>query len=114
MIAFRSSSQTIHAVKFPDSQTLTLKTSKLLSELTPFQRDALQMALSGHIPKIVELIESWDKDARALLLQGVTHIQRLSTEQYLLAHALAQLAARFNAWRFTTVELPDELGTDRR
>ena len=73
------------------SQTLALKTSALLKELSPLQRDALQRALSGHFPLMLEFIDQWDHDAQLLASQGVPNIQRLSAESYLQAHILGHL-----------------------
>jgi len=73
------------------SQTLALKTSALLKELSPLQRDALQHALSGNFPLMLEFIDQWDHDAQLLADQGVPNIQRLSAESYLQAHILGHL-----------------------
>lgn len=73
------------------SQTLALKTSALLEELSPLQRDALQRALAGCFPSMLEFIEQWDQDAILLVNKGIPNIQRLSAESYFQAHVLSHL-----------------------
>lgn len=73
------------------SQSLALKTSTLLEELSPLQRDALQRALAGDFPSMLKLIDQWDRDALLLANQGIPGIQRLSTETFLQAHVLGHL-----------------------
>lgn len=73
------------------SQSLALKTSTLLEELSPLQRDDLQRALAGDVPSMLKLIDQWDQDALLLANKGVPGIQRLSTEIFLQAHVLAKL-----------------------
>lgn len=80
-----------HALSNKTSQTLALKTSILLEELSPLQRDALQRALAGHFPSMLEFIDQWDQDALLLANQGVPGIQRLSAESQLQAHVLGHL-----------------------
>lgn len=90
MLAFRAvhspSSQPIET-----SQSLTLKTADLLEELSPLQRNALQHALAGNFPLMLNYIDQWDQDAQLLTNQGIQGIQRLSTEAYLQAHVLGHL-----------------------
>ena len=59
-VAFRPTEISAPSPLSFNSQTLALKTSQLLEELSPLQRDALQSALSGHFPLMVEMIEQWD------------------------------------------------------
>lgn len=73
------------------SQSLTLKTSTLLKELSPLQRDTLQQALAGNFPLMLKFIEQWDNDAQLLTNNGLKDIQRLPTEVYLQAHILGHL-----------------------
>lgn len=70
------------------SQSLALKTSILLEELSPLQRDTLQRALAGNVPLMLEFIHQWDQDALLLTHQGIEGIQRLSAENLLQAHVL--------------------------
>lgn len=90
MLAFR----TTHHSFVPasnDPQTLALKTSQLLQELSPFQRETLKEALSGNFQKMVELIDAWDQDATTLAHQGIVNVEHLPPEQYLQAHLIGYL-----------------------
>jgi iron complex transport system substrate-binding protein len=89
-LAFRPISSPL-TLSIETSQTLALKTSALLEELSPLQRDALQRALAGHFPSMLKFIDQWDQDAIMLANQGVPDIQRLSAESYLQAHVLGHL-----------------------
>lgn len=91
MIAFPPSIPSIPSTSSSYSQSLALKTDNLLEELSSFQRDALQRALSGHFPLMLEFIDQWDRDARWLADQGVNGIQRLSAETFFQAHILGRL-----------------------
>lgn len=93
MLAFRSGQHSLPIAPMHKTQTLALKTSQLLEALSPLQRDALQSALSGHFPLMLELIEKWDRDAQALSQEGISNIQRLPSEHYLQAHILGHLLA---------------------
>lgn len=73
------------------SQSLSLKTSSLFEELSPFQRNALQHALAGQFPLMLDFINQWDQDAQLMTNQGVEGIQRLPTETYLQVHILGHL-----------------------
>jgi iron complex transport system substrate-binding protein len=73
------------------SQSLSLKTTSLLEELSPFQREALQQALAGHVPLMLEFIDHWDQDAQFLTTKGLAHIQRLPPETLLQARILGKL-----------------------
>jgi iron complex transport system substrate-binding protein len=87
-----TSSDRIHC-----SQVLYLKTSRLLEELSSFQRDALQKALAGHFPSMVEFIEKWDRDAQLLAQKGIKGIQRLPSETYFQARILGELLKNSSA-----------------
>lgn len=89
-LAFRSPSSA-PLLSSITSQTLALKTSSLLEELSPLQRDALHQALSGNFSLMLDLIDAWDQDAQLLAQKGLSNIQRLSTEHYLQAHILGHL-----------------------
>lgn len=73
-----------------NTQSLALKTSQLLEELSPLQRESLHAALSGNFSLMVDLIEQWDLDAQILSRQGISS-QRLSSDHYLQAHILGHL-----------------------
>lgn len=90
VLAFHSTSKTSF-LPIENSQSLALKTSVLLETLPPLQRDALQRALAGNFPLMLEFIDQWDKDALLLTHQGVQGVQRLSAETYLQAHVLGHL-----------------------
>jgi iron complex transport system substrate-binding protein len=91
MLAFRPPAVPISYPAALSSQSLALKTSVLLEELSPLQRDALQRALSGHFSLMVEFINQWEQDAQLLAQKGVKGIQRLSKEKYIQAHILGHL-----------------------
>lgn len=90
-LAFRPVSSAIPLVSPLTSQSLSLKTSNLLEELSPLQRDALQRALAGHFPLMLDFIDQWDQDAQLLVKKGVQGIQRLPEEKFFQAHVLGHL-----------------------
>lgn len=90
ILAFRASSAS-SPLPVDISQSLSLKTSILLEKLSPLQRDALQRALSGHVPCMMDFIDQWEQDALMLADLGVNGIQRLPAESYLQAHILGHL-----------------------
>ncbi len=71
------------------NESLALKTSLLLEELSPLHRDTLHQALAGDYALIIQLIDQWDNDAKKLHARGVKGIQRLSDESLLQAHLLS-------------------------
>lgn len=89
--AFRQSEPPFSSPNTVHSQTLSLKTSQLLQELSPLQREALHQALSGNFSKMFDLIEQWDLDAQILKRKGIQNIQRLSSDQYCQAQILSHL-----------------------
>lgn len=88
LFAFRQTEPTF--IPSTIAQPLTLKTSQLLEELSPLQRESLHTALSGNFSLMVDLIEQWDLDAQILARQGIPN-QRLSSDHYLQAHILGHL-----------------------
>ncbi len=90
-LAFRAPSSAAPLLSSITSQPLALKTSSLLEELSPLQRETLHQALSGNFSLMLDLIDQWDQDAQLLAQNGLPHIQRLSTESYLQAHILGHL-----------------------
>jgi iron complex transport system substrate-binding protein len=92
MLAFHMNSPSHSSLSVDHSpQTLALKTSTLLQELSPLQRDTLQHALTGHFSLMLTFIDEWEQDAQLLANKGVKGIQRLPAETYLQAHILGHL-----------------------
>lgn len=90
-LALQTPSSSIKA-PFPAKNTdLSLNTSKLIAELGPLQRQLLHEALAGNTRLMIDFISQWDKEARILSGKGVEGIQTLSENDYLQAHAIAQL-----------------------
>lgn len=116
LLAFRSTtSHSTHSA--PYSQPLEFKTSTLLAKLSPLQRDALQRALAGDFPLMLEFIGRWDKDAQLLANEGINGIQRLPKETYfqakilghLLQHSSPELLRQLNC-KMNQKWLQDDLG----
>jgi iron complex transport system substrate-binding protein len=91
MLAFHPPTSSPSSLSMGVPQSLALKTSALFEELSPLQRDALQRALAGHFPLMLDFINQWDQDAQLLANQGVEGIQRLPADTYLQAHILGHL-----------------------
>lgn len=91
MLAFRTDAPPLATIASTQNQSLALKTSLLLEELSPLQRETLQRALAGHFPLMLDLIGKWDQEAQLLAQKGIGNIQRLSPENYLQAQILGQL-----------------------
>ncbi len=91
MLAFHPPTSFHSSLSLELPQSLALKTSALLEELSPLQRDTLQRALAGDFPLMLDFINQWDQDAQLLTNQGVEGIQRLPSETYLQAHILGHL-----------------------
>ncbi|MFI0435555.1 MAG: hypothetical protein ACH350_07515 [Parachlamydiaceae bacterium] len=72
-------------------QTLTLKTSTLLQQLSPLDRESLKKALGGDLPLILNFIEQWDHEALALSESQIAGVERLSPESRLQVHLLKKL-----------------------
>ena len=91
VLAFPPVSPSMSSPSADSFQSLALKTASLLKELSPLQRDALQDALAGHFPSMLDFIDQWDQDAQILTHMNVKDIRRLPEEAYFQAHVLGHL-----------------------
>lgn len=91
ILAFFPTAASLPSTSTTYSQSLVLKTSDLLKELSHLQRNTLQSALSGHFPLMLEFIHQWDQDAQLLSQKGIKGIQRLPAETYFQARVLGHL-----------------------
>lgn len=99
------------------TQTLPLSSHTLLEALSPLSRDSLERALAGDFSLIPELVVCWEKDAEALIANGVEGVQRLSPEKIaqvkilgnLLTHTPPDLLRELNC-RLNQDYLQDDCG----
>lgn len=90
LLAFRTDSN-----DFPTSRTiaqnLSLKTSALLEELSPLQREALKQAIAGNFSLMLNFIDDWENDADSLERKGIKGIKHLPSEKTHQAHLIGHL-----------------------
>ncbi len=90
-LALQAPSAPTKAASLSHAIDLSISTSALMAELGPLQRQLLHEALAGNTHLMIDFISQWDKEAAALSKRGVEGIQMLPKNDYLQAHAIAQL-----------------------
>ena len=89
-LAFRSAPSLNYSLEL-SPQSLPLKTSTILEQISKLERDKLHRALTGDFSLILELVKQWDQDAQFLINKGIEGIERLTSDKFLQVQILGNL-----------------------